>query len=258
MCNTKHANISFINNIFDHYARRSNFIFTLFGYNLTMKLIYNHPSFLIVSKPAGVNFHSEGEAGFVVQMSKQLNIPLFPVHRLDKMTSGLLIFTKSSEAAAEFTRMFEERTVEKYYLAISTRKPKKKMGWIKGDMTSARRGDYKLLTTMNNPAITQFISCALRTHERGFLIKPHTGKTHQIRVALKSLGSPIAGDERYAASEEARKEDRGYLHAYALRFMFNGERFAFVSPPEEGERFLSHECAAQLTRWANPWESFSR
>ncbi|HZF70294.1 TIGR01621 family pseudouridine synthase [Sulfuricurvum sp.] len=219
-------------------------------------LVYDHPAFLIALKPAGVNFHSEEEAGFVVQASQQLGIPLFPVHRLDKMTSGLVILAKNSETAAQFGKMFENREVEKYYLAISMRKPKKKMGWIKGDMSSARRGDYKLLTTMDNPAITQFISCALRTHERFFLIKPHTGKTHQIRVALKSLGSPIAGDERYAQANDARKEQRGYLHAYTLRFTLDGEEFAFVSPPDGGERFVSAECQTQLIAWNKPWELF--
>lgn len=219
-------------------------------------LIFDHASFIIAYKPAGVNFHSEGEAGFVVQISEQLGISLFPVHRLDKMTSGLVILAKSSDVAAQFGKMFENREIEKYYLAISLRKPKKKMGWIKGDMSSARRGDYKLLTTMENPAITQFISCALRPHERFFLIKPHTGKTHQIRVALKSLGSPIAGDERYAASDEARKEDRGYLHAYALRFTLNDEAFEFILPPKNGERFVSSECNRQLEIWNKPWELF--
>ncbi len=221
-----------------------------------MTILYDHHNFIITTKPAGVNFHSEEEAGFVVQMSQQLGIPLFPVHRLDKMTSGLVIFAKSSEVAAAFGKMFESREIEKVYLAISMRKPKKKMGWIKGDMGSARRGDYKLLSTMENPAITQFVSCALRTHERGFLIKPHTGKTHQIRVALKSLGSPIAGDERYAQADEARKEDRGYLHAYALRFRLNDEEFTFVSPPNQGERFMNDVCKLQLNAWSKPWELF--
>lgn len=221
-------------------------------------LIYDHPSFVIVSKPSGENFHSEEEAGFVVRMSEYLNIPLFSVHRLDKMTSGLLILAKSSEAAAEFTRMFENREIEKYYLAISTRKPKKKMGWIKGDMAKARRGDYKLLLTMENPAITQFISASLRPNERAFLVKPHTGKTHQIRVALKAIGSPIAGDERYAQADEARKEERGYLHAYALRFTYSGELFHFVLPPDGGERFMSSEMTSLLPQWGAPWEKFER
>lgn len=222
----------------------------------TIAVVYQNNDFIIALKNAGVNFHSEEEAGFVVRISQQMGIPLFPVHRLDKMTSGLVILAKTSEAAAQFGKMFENREVEKYYLAISMRKPKKKQGWVKADMGAARRGDYKLLPTMDNPAITQFISCALRTHERFFLIKPHTGKTHQIRVALKSQGSPCAGDERYANADEARKEDRGYLHAYALRFSLYDEEFEFVSPPNEGERFVSSECTKQLEQWNKPWELF--
>lgn len=225
-------------------------------HHTAIRIVEDHGRFVVALKPAGANFHSEEEAGFVVQVSKQLGISLFSVHRLDKMTSGLLILAKSPEAAAEFTRMFENREIEKYYLAISLRKPKKKQGWVKGDMAKARRGDYKLLTTMENPAITQFVSCALRPNERAFLIKPHTGKTHQIRVALKSLGSPCAGDERYAQSEEARKEDRGYLHAYALHFSLEGEKFRFVVPPDEGERFMSAECKGQLDVWNEPWKLF--
>lgn len=219
-------------------------------------LIHDHPLFIITSKPAGENFHSEEEAGFVVRMSGLLGIPLYSVHRLDKMTSGLLILAKTPEAAAQFTRMFENREIEKYYLAISIRKPKKKQGWIKGDMAKARRGDFKLLSTMDNPAITQFISASLRPNERAFLVKPHTGKTHQIRVALKAIGSPCAGDERYAAAEEARKEDRGYLHAYALKFHYDGEVFSFVLPPLEGERFTSTEMKNRLSEWSEPWEWF--
>jgi len=221
-----------------------------------IKILFENSDFLIALKNAGVNFHSEEEAGFVVQVSQQAGIPLFPVHRLDKMTSGLVILAKTGETAAQFGKMFENREIEKYYLAISMRKPKKKMGWVKADMGSARRGDYKLLPTMDNPAITQFISCALRTHERFFLIKPHTGKTHQIRVALKSLGSPIAGDERYAQADVARKEARGYLHAYALRFRLNSKAFEFVAVPDNGERFVSMECKAQLLTWSKPWELF--
>jgi tRNA pseudouridine32 synthase / 23S rRNA pseudouridine746 synthase len=219
-------------------------------------VIFENPHFIIAYKPAGVNFHSEDEAGFVVEMSKRLGLALFAVHRLDKMTSGLIILAKSPEVAARFTQMFTARKIEKYYLAISLRKPKKKMGWVKGDMEKGRRGSYKLLSTNENPAITQFVSSALRTHERGFLIKPHTGKTHQIRVALKSLGSPIAGDERYAQVENAKLEERGYLHAYALRFEFMGEKFDFLAPPKTGERFLSSEFSAQLSLWSKPWEMF--
>lgn len=224
----------------------------------TIELLYENDLFVVIDKPAGMNFHSEEAAGLVVLTKAMLELDeLYPVHRLDKMTSGLVLFAKTKEAAQRFGTMFEARKVEKYYLAISLRKPKKKQGWVKGDMKSARRGDWMLLNTNENPAVTQFHSTALEEGERGFLVKPHTGKTHQIRVALKSLGSPIAGDLRYARSEEAKKEARGYLHAYALRFVLEGEAYAFVAPPKEGARFISEKFRQTLAdQWARPWELF--
>jgi tRNA pseudouridine32 synthase / 23S rRNA pseudouridine746 synthase len=127
-------------------------------------------------------------------------------------------------------------------------------GWIKADMGSARRGSYKLLSTMENPAITRFMSSSLRPHERLYLVKPYTGKTHQIRVALKSIGAPVYGDARYANAQEAKQEERGYLHAYALRFTFESKAFEFVLSPEEGNRFMTPECKAQIEAWQRPWE----
>ncbi len=218
-------------------------------------ILFENADFVIVVKPDGFNFHTEDEEGFVVLASNQLGFKLYPVHRLDKMTSGLVILAKNSETANAFGTLFETRQIEKFYLAISTRKPKKKQGWVKGDMASSRRGSYKLLKSSENPAITQFISASLRPNERLFLVKPHTGKTHQIRVALKSLGSPIAGDVRYANADEAKLEERGYLHAYALRFVLDNEAFTFVCRPDSGERFLSETCQAQLEAWKEPWKS---
>ncbi|MDH4943519.1 TIGR01621 family pseudouridine synthase [Sulfurimonas sp. C5] len=221
-----------------------------------MKLLFQNDDFAIVSKPAGMNFHSEDEAGFVVLASEMLDCKLFPVHRLDKMTSGLVILAKSSEVANAFLQLFESRKIEKYYLAISLRKPKKKMGKIVGDMAKGRRGSWKLMHTKDNPAITRFISVSLNPGEKLFLVKPYTGKTHQIRVAMKSVGSPIAGDERYAAAEDAKKLDRGYLHAYALKFDLNGDSFSFKLPPDEGELFLTKECQGQIMLWDKPEEFF--
>ncbi len=223
---------------------------------MVLEVVYENEQFILFNKPSGLSFHSEEGKGFVVRAEEQTGLKLYSVHRLDKMTSGLILLAKSSETAHLLSQLFEERRVEKFYLAISTRKPKKKQGWIKGDMAPSRRGSYKLLESKENQAITQFVSTALRTHERFFLIKPHTGKTHQIRVALKSLGAPISGDMRYAAKEDAQKEERGYLHAYALKFVLNDQLYHFLLPPQEGERFISAECKEALALWQKPWELF--
>lgn len=223
-----------------------------------MRIIFQNSDFAIFDKPAGLNFHSEDdEAGFVVLATQALHVEqLYSVHRLDKVTSGLIILAKSAKIANDFTQLFKDKKIQKFYLAISLRKPKKKQGWVKADMGASRRGTYKLLQTKENPAITQFISTSLKIGERFFLIKPHTGKTHQIRVALKSIGSAIAGDIRYANSDEAKTEDRTYLHAYALNFKLNSENFSFICEPDNGERFLSDEAKKQLRLWSKPWEFF--
>ena len=88
-------------------------------------IIHEHRDFILVNKPENINFHSEDGPGIVAMMESALQCKLYTVHRLDKMTSGLLILATSTKAAARFTQMFETRRIEKYYLAISLRKPKK-------------------------------------------------------------------------------------------------------------------------------------
>lgn len=206
--------------------------------------------FVVLNKAPGISFHSETEPGLVVLAEQQLQMPLYPVHRLDKVTSGLIILARSSTIAAEFTQLFNQQQIEKYYLAISLDKPLKKQGWIKGDMVIGRRSSWKLLQTMHKPAVSYFISQGFTDLPfRLFLIKPFTGKTHQIRVALKSVSAPIAGDVLY----QAGAEQRVYLHAYALVFNLYNQRYSYVCPPDEGERFLQLTSSNVLEQWAEPW-----
>ena len=222
------------------------------------KTITEHPDFIIVDKAAGVNFHDEGDigAGLFSQVKTQLQnknpaVELYPVHRLDKMTSGLVIFAKTLACAQVFGQLFSDHDVEKYYLAISDKKPRKKQGLIKGDMAKSRRGMFKLLRSMDNPAITQFVSDSIGNKQRLYLLKPHSGKTHQLRVALSSIGSPIVGDPLYNSQSSA---DRGYLHAYALKFTYLDEQFEFISAPNNGEYFLTEEVSELLAAQKKPWQ----
>lgn len=228
-----------------------------------VQILYRNEHFVLAEKPVGMNFHSEDEAGLAVVVKQQLqakapsdDIEVYPVHRLDKMTSGLVLFALTKEAAQAFQALFENREMDKFYLAIAMDKPKKKQGWVKGDMQPARRGSWKLTSTQDNPAVTRFISQSIGPNLRLFLVKPLTGKTHQIRVALKSLGAPIAGDERYQNLQQAQQEDRGYLHAFAIRFTLFGESYAFSLFPQEGERFMTQACVEQIRQWREPWKLF--
>jgi tRNA pseudouridine32 synthase/23S rRNA pseudouridine746 synthase len=219
-------------------------------------MVDEQDDFIIVEKPNDMNFHDEGEIdnGFFNQVKKMSKFDkLYPVHRLDKMTSGLLIFAKNLATAQQFQQLFEQHKVEKYYLAISDKKPKKKQGMIKGDMAKSRRGMWKLLRSQENPATTQFFSYPLTAGRRLYLLKPHSGKTHQLRVALSSIGSPILGDPSYAVQGGAA-EQRGYLHAYALRFNFNSQYFEYVLPPSSGEYFTEGLTLNELScPWTLPW-----
>ncbi|NQZ21116.1 MAG: TIGR01621 family pseudouridine synthase [Colwellia sp.] len=227
-----------------------------------MNIIAEHDDFIIVEKPHDVNFHDEGDInnGFFNQVKKMGKVQtkfdqLYPVHRLDKMTSGLIVFAKNLATAQQFQELFAQHKVEKYYLAISDKKPKKKQGLIKGDMVKSRRGMWKLLRSQENPATTQFFSYPLTAGRRLYLLKPHSGKTHQLRVALSSIGAPILGDPSYAA-QGTTSQLRGYLHAYALRFNFNGQYFQYVLPPSSGEYFTEGLALNELScPWTLSWPS---
>ncbi|QUX91596.1 TIGR01621 family pseudouridine synthase [Marinomonas sp. A3A] len=220
-----------------------------------LQILFCSVDYWIIEKPAGMSFHAESEELGVMQ-ALAITYPhqdFYPVHRLDKMTSGLLIVACHAAAAAVFGKMFENHEMEKRYLALSTKKPKKKQGTIAGGMVPSRRGQWKLTQDNQNLAVTQFFSASFQGL-RVFMVRPLTGKTHQIRVALKSLGSPILGDLRYSGEEA----DRGYLHAYSLRFQWQGEVKSYVSLPKSGERFsseLSDFVATQFDESLLKWPS---
>ncbi len=233
------------------------------------EVVEHNKHFVLINKAAGTNFHDEGELnlGLFNQVKTQLKLDeLYPVHRLDKMTSGLLIFAKTKVSANAFLTLFSEHKVEKYYLALSEHKPKKKQGIIKGDMSKSRRGAWKLLRSVNNPAVSQFFSFGLGKVTskqidkslRLFIIKPHSGKTHQIRVALNSLSAPILGDALYNSYTNEHLPDRGYLHAYSLRFSLFETQYEFILPPNSGEYFTHSDVQNSIkentcTPWGLPW-----
>ncbi|MBY8126931.1 TIGR01621 family pseudouridine synthase [Vibrio fluvialis] len=219
-------------------------------------ILLTHTDFLLINKHPNVSVHKDdGDTMLLQEVAKQSgDAQLYLVHRLDKMTSGILLLARNAQAASELSKAFAERQVEKFYLALGSKKPKKKQGLISGDMERSRRASWKLLTSQTNPAVTQFFSLAAEPGERLFLCKPYTGKTHQIRVALKSIGSGIVGDPIYNAGSQA---DRGYLHAFALRFPYAGETYQCVCDPRHqgalGEKWNSDIVSQGIESWLEPW-----
>ena len=215
---------------------------------MQLELMACHDDFIVVLKPAGMNFHSESGEISLVDAARQISglQTLFPVHRLDRLTSGLVLLARNEAAARGFGEMFAEGQMEKYYLALSLHPPSKKQGAIKGAMVKGRNGSWRLAREGDNQALTQFFSYGIGNNGSGlrlFVLRPRTGRTHQLRVALKSLGSPILGDERYGGEAA----DRGYLHACTLRFEWQGGMQSFEALPKEGEWFLNPAVAARIS-----------
>lgn len=199
-----------------------------------LKIIHTCVDYWVIDKPAGMSFHAESDSmGVMETLYKDYpNCDFYPVHRLDKMTSGILLVACTKEAATLFGELFRQHKMEKRYLALSLRKPNKKQGTISGGMQVSRRGQWKLTKEKNNLAVTQFFSRYVEG-KRLFWLRPLTGKTHQIRVALKSVAAPILGDERYGGGAS----DRGYLHAYSIAFEWRGESVCYQVSPSLGEHF---------------------
>ncbi len=197
---------------------------------LKPEIIEENEDFWLLNKPIGWTVQRDDQAPSVLAwLLDTFDQKGLPVHRLDKPTSGLLIVAKTNAANRQLSLNFLNRKVEKTYLAISDQKPKKKQGWVKGDMAQSRRSQWKLMRTTENPAITQFESELLVPGVRGFILKPKTGKTHQLRVAMKSIGSPILGDALYGGNEHPRL----LLHAWRLAFEFKGTDYRFEALPTQ-------------------------
>ena len=123
---------------------------------------------------------------------------IFTVHRLDKDTSGLVLFAKTEEAHKFLCRLFEERRVEKYYLGIVLGEPTEKEGMI--DAPIAEHGTVKgLMTVHRNGKASQTGYEVLDGNKHYSLVsfRLHTGRTHQIRVHAKNIGHPLACDPLY-------------------------------------------------------------
>jgi tRNA pseudouridine32 synthase/23S rRNA pseudouridine746 synthase len=217
----------------------------------SIEVLFDHPDFIVVNKPSAISVQNEThQSGILPILCQQLKVEqLWLVHRLDKITSGILILAKHPQAAAVFGQLFEHKQIEKYYLAISAKKPKKKQGTVKGGMKKVRDGKWMLDSSNTVVAISQFFSFSISPGLRLFLVKPLTGKTHQIRVALKSIGSPILGDDLY----KGESSDRTYLHAYCIRFTYQQQPICIICPPNNGAVYLTDNTKHQVANLAKPW-----
>jgi 23S rRNA pseudouridine1911/1915/1917 synthase len=233
---------------------------------LPLTILYEDPSIIVIDKPSGMVVHPAygNSSGTLVNALlyhckdlSGINGVLRPgiVHRLDKDTSGVMVVAKEDGAFHHLVKQFKNRTVEKLYLAIVYGKFDQKEGLIDSAIGRhpSERKRMSIRAKRGRAAITRWE----RTEEFDnctFLeIFPKTGRTHQIRVHLSSIGHPLLGDPLYGRKgrpgaihdpvlkECVKRMNRQALHAHRLKFDHprTGERVEFVSPvPQDMEEVL--------------------
>ncbi len=254
--------------------RTHNIQLELIIYFCSMKIkptiVFEDEEIVIVNKPA--NFLSipdrfKHDLPSVSKWLQQGREEIYTVHRLDKVTSGILCFAKTKESHKKLSKQFQERTVHKVYLALVDGIPMHETGTIdkpiaenmaqRGKMIVAKRGKpslttYKVVETFQNFSLVE--------------AQIHTGRTHQIRVHFQFIGHPLAIDELYGRrtafylsevkrnkyvqgkyQEERPLMSRSTLHAYKLTFNHptTGEEMTFSADlPKDFSAVLK-----QLRRW---------
>lgn len=215
-------------------------------------VIWSDEHILVINKPAGLPTLVDGwdpDAPHIVGLLKETYHPLWIVHRLDRETSGVLLFALTAEAHRGLNRQFETRQVQKTYHALVPGSP----AWEEKVVSLSLRadGDRRHRTIADpikgKPALTE-----LKVLERFgdfSLIQamPQTGRTHQIRAHLSLIGLPIAGDRLYG---EDRPEKFGWLmlHARSLRIKHptTGKELFF-----EAEYANDFKAVLQDLRWSS-------
>lgn len=205
-----------------------------------MKIIYENNNIIVIDKPAGLLVHPthKQEKDTLVDWIlsrypeiKNVGEKSRPgiVHRLDRDTSGLLIIAKNNDSFNYLKKQFQDRKIEKTYLALVVGKLKEKKGVITKTISLSKK-DYKrrstLLDAHSKPARTEYK--VIKEYKDYSLLeaKPKTGRTHQIRIHLSSIGHPIAGDKQYKHKRQPTPDNltRHFLHAQHLKFQLSNGR----------------------------------
>ena len=214
-----------------------------------MDIIYKDEHILVINKPAGLSVLPEGwepDAPYLVKSLEEEYEKIWVVHRLDKFTSGVLVFALNAEAHRALNIQFEKHEVEKVYRAITVGAPPWKeritkfplrvnVGHKHRTMVDNKKGvraETKFKVLNWNSSITDELFLADDAEGMALVeARPMTGRTHQIRVHTYALCYPLLGDTLYS-SPETDIIARPALHAYSLSFNHpvSNERVSFTAP----------------------------
>lgn len=211
---------------------------------MKISIVYEDPDVVIIDKPSGLITHQKNiddkqpsVVSWVIEKYPELKDIGGPfvasgaevpragiVHRLDKDTSGLLLIAKTNESFFYFKDLFQTRKIKKHYLALVHGKPKEPKGIISSPL--GRIGMKRTTKIVGKKLIDQKEAETEYQTVKNFKnytlleLSPKTGRTHQLRVHLNSIGHPIVGDTIYGFKKLASPPElnRLFLHAYRLKF----------------------------------------
>lgn len=236
---------------------------------MPISIVYEDEGFLVINKPAGVITHPKNindnqpsVCDWVEKNYPELKNIGEPfdasgqplprhgiVHRLDKDTSGLIIIAKNDTTFTYFKNLFQTRAIRKTYLALVNGKLKEKSGTIVAPLGRIGMKRTTHLTGKKlidgKEAVTQYKVVKEYSDYSLLEVSPKTGRTHQIRVHLKSIGHPVAGDPVYGSGAKNKSEPlRLFLHAFRLEF---------TSPDQKGLT-IEADLAEDLQNFLNALE----
>jgi len=205
------------------------------------RILENNDDFIVIDKSSGIPVQggTKSKKNLIdILASSEFfkDTKPFPVHRLDKETSGIMIISKNHNSARLLTSLFRLRKIHKTYLAICHGHLSKKKGELKNELITFENDKKKI-----EKAITYY-KVLSETDANSFLeLKPVTGRKHQLRKQLALIDNPIVGDQKYILSNKKIKSDKDLmLHAYSLKFYINNKKFFYkVNPPAAFNKYLN-------------------
>jgi 23S rRNA pseudouridine1911/1915/1917 synthase len=210
---------------------------TLVPEPLPLDIIYEDSNLLVVNKAPGMVVHpSAGHESGTMVHAVLAHAPDLRgvgevrrpgvVHRLDKDTSGIILFAKDDATHQYLQRQFKDRTVKKTYLALVDGQPPTPTGRIEAAIGRDERNRKKMAVVPNDkgrPATTLYKTLEQFSGHALLEVHPLTGRTHQIRVHLAFIGCPVSGDRIYGRRKVSLPVKRQMLHASQLQIMLPGE-----------------------------------
>jgi 23S rRNA pseudouridine1911/1915/1917 synthase len=225
--------------------------------DIPLQIVFEDADVLIADKPAGLVVHpSAGHEVDTLVQAVLRHAPDLPgvggerrpgvVHRLDKDTSGLVVFAKNDVAMTELQRQFKARLVHKTYLALVQGSPPTADGLIEAAVGRDPRERKRMAVVAEHKgraARTRFRLLSQKTGYTLLAVEPETGRTHQIRVHLAYLGIPVAGDRVYGSRHQPAWLSRQMLHAWRLGIRLpceSGARVFEAPVPHDLQQALEH------------------